>query len=95
MPDEDGIMVTKRIVNQLDKYLKTMLLNCAFSIIMDKPDVEDNVFEKIFPPKDIEKYSKLTVYNDSRVIFEMLAGFKRPDHISLSQFCKLAGYPDM
>ncbi|CAI2361331.1 unnamed protein product [Moneuplotes crassus] len=63
----------------------------------DEPKGEKSsyVFEKVFPPEDVEKYAPFTIYNDIRVLFELLAGYKKPNNLTVSQFLKLSNYPGM
>lgn len=77
-------------MSELDKYLKTRLVKEAIEIVRDKEIPDDSVFEQVFPPRDyVDDYKELTVFNDSRILFELLSGYKRPDYLTLSQFQKL------
>lgn len=96
--DDEDIPTRTRTVSELDKYLKTLILKQA--IMMMKGDVrgrrEINTFEQVFPPQEnSEAYKHLTLYNDTRLVFELLAGFKKADYLTLSQFQKLWSYPGM
>jgi len=94
--DENGIEHTVRNVSELDKYLKPTILKDAITIVTTSKIPENSVFEKVFPPQqDPASYKKFTIYNDSRVLFELLAGYKRPDMLTLSQFHKLCHFPGM
>lgn len=53
------------------------------------------MYDKIFPPTDVDKYSQFTIYNDIRVLFELLAGYKKSNNLTASQFAKLSNYPEM
>lgn len=57
---------------------------------------EGSVFEQVFPPKNnIDDYKELSIFNDGRVLFEALAGVRRPDFLTHAQFVKLAHFPCM
>ena len=50
----------------------------------------------MFPPENyIDEYKDLTIFNDARVLFELLAGYRRPDYLTHSQFQKLSHFPGM
>jgi hypothetical protein len=67
-----------------------MILKDAFNIVKSNKVDEDSTFEQIFPPQEYpEDYKEFTIYNDVRVLFELLAGFRKPDMLTLSQFQKL------
>jgi hypothetical protein len=91
--DENEEPTKIKEISALDKHLKTLILRQAISLMkpdITSDDVDNTVFEKIFPPQENpEAYKKFTVYNDARVLFELLAGYKRPDILTLSQFQKL------
>ena len=95
--DEDDIPRKHRTISEFDKYLKTLILKHAISIVKgDSLRSKSDVFHKIFPPQeDPYKYKQLMVYNDARVVFELLTGFRKPDIINLSQFQKLCSFPGM
>ena len=83
-------------ISKLDKYLKTMIMKQVFMLIKGERLIENNVFEQIFPPQDNEDdYKHLTIYNDARIVFELLAGYRKPDFLNLSQFQKLASFPGL
>lgn len=64
-----------------------------------------NTFKKIYYTNDDptkmdtedrqEEYLKYRSINDCRVLFELIAGYKRPEYLNVSQFNKLAHFPDM
>lgn len=57
---------------------------------------KDSVFDQVFPPQDYpEDYADFTIYNDIRLLFEILAGFRKPDILTLSQFQKICYFPGM
>jgi len=83
-------------VSEFDKYLKTMLVREAIEIVKDNQIPDGSVYEQVFPPKEyIDDYKELTVFNDARILFELLSGYKRPDFLTLSQFQKLWYFPGM
>lgn len=62
----------------------------AIQITVNNKVPSDSCFEQVFPPVEFpDDYKKFTVYNDSRVLFELLAGYRKPDFLTLSQFQKL------
>jgi hypothetical protein len=67
-----------------------MLVREAIEIVKDNQIPDGSVYEQVFPPKEyIDDYKELTVFNDARILFELLSGYKRPDFLTLSQFQKL------
>ncbi|CAI2361594.1 unnamed protein product [Moneuplotes crassus] len=109
--DENGMPRTQKIPSEIDKYLKNVILKEALDLVIDKDlcnmksfktaanrgskEGPVYVFEKVFPPSDTKKYSKFMIYNEIRVLFELLAGYKKPDNLTISQFQKLCNYPGM
>lgn len=93
---EDGFETKVRQVSEFDKYLKTLLVKEAIEIVKDRQIPDGSVYEQIFPPQSyVDDYKDLTVFNDSRIIFEILSGHKRPDYLTLSEFQKLWWFPGM
>jgi hypothetical protein len=87
---ETKLEKTVKIVSDLDKYLKPTILKEAIQIVNTAKIPKDSSFEQVFPPKDFpEDYKDFTLFNDIRVLFEMLAGFRKPDLLTLSQFQKI------
>ena len=85
-----------KIVSDLDKYLKPIVVKEAISIVKDDTIPKDSVFEQVFPPVDYpQDYQDFTIFNDIRVLFEILAGFRKPDVLTLSQFQKICYFPGM
>ncbi|CAI2362820.1 unnamed protein product [Moneuplotes crassus] len=85
-----------KLVSDLDKYLKPIVVKEAISIVRSDEIPKDSVFEQVFPPQEYpEDYQEFTVYNDIRVLFEILAGFRKPDILTLSQFQKICYFPGM
>lgn len=82
----------EKIISELDRYLKTKVLNDVFGIIKEKPDGDYGCFEKILPIDD-ESFNRMYIWDQIRIIFEKLGGIKRPDFLTASQFCKLGRYP--
>lgn len=77
-------------ISKLDKYLKSLLLKEAISVVMGKPEESTGVFEKVFPPENnIDEYFKLSIYDQIRMIFEELASSIKPDYLCMAQFQKL------
>jgi tubulin polyglutamylase TTLL11 len=93
---KDGFETKTKSISELDKYLKTRLVKEAIEIVKDKEIPDDSVYEKVFPPQSyVDDYKELTVFNDSRILFELLSGYKRPDYLTLAQFQKLWYFPGM
>ena len=85
-----------RKVSEFDKYLKSLILKEALEIVKDKEIPQGSVFEKVFPPQQFaHEYKELSIFNESRNVFENLAGFKRPDYLTYSQFQRLSYFPGM
>ena len=80
----------ERTLWDLDKYLKSMVMQDAINIIKakDSPDVY-GWFEKILPSKD-PFYEQFYIWEEARKIFERLGGVKSPEFISSSQFQRLS-----
>lgn len=81
-----------KAVSELDKYMKSLILKQTIQIVKGDTDIEDPIFEKVFPPEgeNALDYLKMYIYNDVRKVFEHLAGNKKPDYINSSQFLKIA-----
>lgn len=93
---ETGVEKTTKIVSDLDKYLKTNILRDAITIVRNDKVPKNSLFEQVFPPVDYpQDYKEFTIFNDIRVLFELLAGFRKPDMLTLSQFQKIAYFPGM
>ena len=85
-----------KVVSDLDKFLKPIVVREAIQIVRNDKIPKDSVFEQVFPPVDYpEDYKDFTIYNDIRVLFEILAGFRKPDVLTLSQFQKISYFPGM
>lgn len=80
----------ERTLCDLDKYLKSMVMQDAINIVKSKtsPDVL-GCFEKILPTTD-SFYDQFYIWEEARKIFEKLGGVKSPEFISSSQFQRLS-----
>lgn len=80
----------ERTLCDLDKYLKSMVMQDAINIVKSKnsPDVY-GCFERILPSKD-SFYDQFYIWEEARKIFERLGGVKSPEFISSSQFQRLS-----
>ena len=66
----------EKVLSELDKYLKTLVLEDSIKIVRGKKDNEDyGCFEKILPSDDPE-INKFYVWEKAREIFSRLAGIK-------------------
>ena len=75
-----------KTISELDKYLKTLIMKEAFLIWRGEGEESKDVFQKVFPPKNPEKYCQFTIYDDIRKAFEKLAEPQNPDYLSQAQF---------
>ena len=92
----DGFEHKIRKVSEFDKYLKSLIIKEAIEIVKDKEIPLGSVFEQIYPPQEfLHEYKDLNIFNDARAIFELLAGFKKPDYLTISQFQRLSHFPGM
>lgn len=92
----DHIEHKVRKISEFDKYLKSLILKEAIEIVKDKERPEGSVFEQVFPPQQFaHEYKELGIFNEARMLFESIAGFKRPDFLTFSQFQRLSYYPGM
>lgn len=93
---ETGESKVVKVPAELDKYLKPLLLKDTIKIVRSSKIPKNSIFEQVFPPQDFpEDYKDYTIFNDMRVLFELLAGFRKPDLLTLSQFQKICYFPDM
>jgi hypothetical protein len=91
-----GVGKSTKIISDLDKFLKSEILRDAINIVKNDKIPKNSSFEQVFPPTDYpEDYVEFTLYNDIRVLFELLSGFRKPDMLTLSQFQKLSYFPGM
>lgn len=66
----DGTEKETREISELDKYLKSLIMKEAISIVRSNTIPDGSKFEQVFPPKECpEDYKQFTVYNDARVRF--------------------------
>ena len=80
----------ERTLCDLDKYLKSMVMQDAINIIKSKSTPESyGCYERILPSKD-PFYDKFYIWEEARKIFERLGGVKSPEFISSSQFQRLS-----
>ena len=78
----------EKVLSELDKHLKTTVLQDAFQIIKGKGSKGFGSFEQILPVED-PNINKFYIWDGVREIFDRLGGVKKPDHITASQFEKL------
>ncbi len=85
----------KKIVCPVDKEIKTWALADAIKILRDDFDPLSNSYHKIYQSNDDptkllslphDNYSEFWVLNDARVLFELMAGYKRPEYLNIHQF---------
>ncbi|CAI2385531.1 unnamed protein product [Moneuplotes crassus] len=96
MDSETGKSKSIKIVSDLDKYLKPIVVREAITIVRDGKIPKDSVFDQVFPPQDYpEDYRDFTIFNEIRLLFEILAGFRKPDILTLAQFQKICYFPGM
>ena len=75
-------------ISEIDKYIKKLILKQTFQIVKGKiPD--DCILEKVYP-SDPEEHKALSIYDNIRIIFEHLCGYKRPDYLKQSEFQNLS-----
>ena len=92
----DKVESKVRRISEFDKYLKSLILKEAIEIVKYKELPQGSVFEQIFPPQQsAHEYADFSIFNESRIVFELLAGTKRPDYITYSQFQRLWHFPGM
>lgn len=84
----------EKILSELDKHLKTKILEDAFQIIKCKMNGDYGSFEQILPVQD-EKFNRFYVFERVREVFHHLGGIKKPDFLTASQFEKLGRYPKL
>jgi tubulin polyglutamylase TTLL11 len=80
----------ERTLCDLDKYLKSMVMQDAIQIVKSRssPDAY-GCYEKILPSKS-SFYDQFYIWEEARKIFERLGGVKSPEFISSSQFQRLS-----
>lgn len=85
----------ERTLSELDKYLKTLVINDALKIVRSKKPVDDlGCYEQILPSPD-EEFQRYYVWDKARSIFDRLAGVKKADYLTASQFQKLGRFPEL
>jgi len=84
----------EKILSELDKHLKTTILQDAFHIVRSKEIMGYGWFEQILPVED-KSFNRFYIWEEVRQIFHKLGGIKQPDQLTASQFCKLGRYPTL
>lgn len=85
----------EKTISELDKYLKTLVINDAIKIVRAKKPSDDyGCFEKILPSEDPE-INRFYVWDKARDIFGRLGGIKKSESITASQFQRLGRYPEL
>jgi hypothetical protein len=93
--EKEGVNGDKeKILSELDKHLKTKVLQDAFHIVKSKDLDEFGCFEKILPVDD-KQFNRYYLFDTIRDIFEKLGGVKKPDFLTASQFERLGRYPKL
>ena len=85
----------ERTLSELDKYLKCLVIEDAIKIVKAKKPLDDlGTYQKILPSND-EQESRYYIWDRVREIFSKLAGVKKTDSITASQFQKLGRFPTL
>lgn len=80
---------------ELDKYLKTLIIDDAIKIMRSKKPLDDTgCWMKILPTENPE-INQFYVWERARQVFELLAGIKKTEYITASQFQKLGRFPEL
>jgi hypothetical protein len=79
----------ERTLCDLDKHLKSMVMQDAINIVKSKGTGSLGCFEKILPSED-PFYDQFYIWEEARKVFERLGGVKSPEFISSSQFQRLS-----
>ena len=84
----------EKILSEIDKYLKTLVLDDALRIVRSKKPLEDlGWFEQILPWD--EESEKFYIWDKAREVFNLLSGVKKSQFITASQFQKLGRCPEL
>lgn len=74
-------------ISELDRYLKTLLLQEAFLLVKGDIDQTTGVYQKVYPQEgDHEEQDRFTIYDNIRKTFELLCKPQVPDYLNLAQF---------
>ena len=85
----------EKVISELDKYLKTLIMEDCLKIVRSKKPLDDNgCFTKILPSEDPE-INKFYIWDKARDVFGKLAGVKKSEFITASQFQRLGRYPEL
>ena len=85
----------EKVISELDKYLKTLILEDAIKIVRAKKPLDNyGCFEKILPTED-DSINRFYVWDKARDIFSRLAGVKKSENITSSQFQRLGRYSEL
>jgi len=85
----------ERTLSELDKYLKTLVIEDALKIVKSKKPLEDyGCYERILPTDD-EEVNQFYVWDKAREMFGKLAGVKKTDFLTASQFQRLGRFPEL
>lgn len=80
-------------ISELDRYLKTLLLQEAFLLVKGDIDQTTGVYEKVYPQEgESEEQEKFMIYDNIRKVFEYLCMPQVPDYLNLAQFL---GIPEL
>ena len=82
-------------ISELDKYLKTLVIEDALKIIRSKKQLDDLGWYIQILPTDDEQYNQYYIYDQIREIFTTLTGVKKTEFITASQFQKLGRFPEL
>ena len=91
--NEDGEY--ERTLWELDKYLKWLVIEDAIKIVKAKKPLEEfGIYQPILPSND-ELEARYYIWDTVREIFNKLAGVKKSETITASQFQKLGRFPEL
>lgn len=87
--EKDGANGSKsKTLSELDKHLKSKVLQDAFHIVKSKDPSDHGCFEQILPVEN-EDFNRFYLFDRVRSLFEVLGGVKKPNFLTASQFEKL------
>jgi tubulin polyglutamylase TTLL11 len=101
--EDDSVESPRKILSKLDKEVKTRVLRDTFRIIRGEHGTGSS-FELIFETDDdpmklsrrpMDDYSVFRALNEARILFELIAGYKKPEYLNIFQFNKLSHFPNM
>lgn len=87
--------VPERILQELDRYVKSKVIGDAISIVTEKQGCADfdDTFEQLLPQEGMEHYY---IWNKAQQLFELMcASGKEPGFVTAYQFSRLARIPNL